>query len=327
MKNIRLTLLFIVFAMFSMMFICGNNIMFAHGVFSNADTMFVCGLNLEEEHTTQNDKAFNINFLFSENIVQPQDNVKTYICTFLDYDGKTLLSKTLNHGTLPVYDGTPTRASDACYTYLFIGWNKELQPIEQDTTYVACYKKYAKMQNNTNSFVVEEKMGNYINLNKDSLSSVNKPLKLLFKDVEIVFPKSTCSNLSSMNSDIQVVVNYLSLNMKNYQNPKRFTFQVLCDGNELKDLDATIKINYYFKDGVKEKLQVISGEKDISDQVSYENGMIILTVDKSQDFVFGVRYDAQMDKLIIFGFVVVFGVAIIILIICAIIRRKKQQLY
>jgi len=95
----------------------------------------------------------------------------------------------------------------------------------------------------------------------------------------------------------------------------------------LKDLDATIKINYYFKDGVKEKLQVISGEKDISDQVSYENGMIILTVDKSQDFVFGVRYDAQMDKLIIFGFVVVFGVAIIILIICAIIRRKKQQLY
>jgi len=123
------------------------------------------------------------------------------------------------------------------------------------------------------------------------------------------------------------VVNYLSLNMKNYQNPKRFTFQVLCDGNELKDLDATIKINYYFKDGVKEKLQVISGEKDISDQVSYENGMIILTVDKSQDFVFGVRYDAQMDKLIIFGFVVVFGVAIIILIICAIIRRKKQQLY
>ncbi|MBQ4215417.1 MAG: hypothetical protein II663_03980, partial [Bacteroidales bacterium] len=65
----------------------------------------------------------------------------SYVVTFLDEDGETtLLSKSYEYGTMPVYTGaTPTKASTAQYSYSFTGWNKPIATVIGNDTYVAVF--------------------------------------------------------------------------------------------------------------------------------------------------------------------------------------------
>lgn len=58
-----------------------------------------------------------------------------------NYDNTILETDYVQIMTSPVYNGkTPTRPSDDFYDYTFIGWDKEVTKVYDDTTYTAVYK-------------------------------------------------------------------------------------------------------------------------------------------------------------------------------------------
>jgi hypothetical protein len=65
--------------------------------------------------------------------------VNQYTVKWVDGDGNTLKTETLNYGSMPsAYNGdTPTKTADAQYTYTFSGWDNELSEVTGETTYTA----------------------------------------------------------------------------------------------------------------------------------------------------------------------------------------------
>lgn len=68
--------------------------------------------------------------------------LRTYMCTFVNYDGETLYACEVPYGGTAHYIGeTPTRKADLFSAYEWIGWDNELGPIEGDTTFIAQFRK------------------------------------------------------------------------------------------------------------------------------------------------------------------------------------------
>ena len=66
------------------------------------------------------------------------ETTNTYTVTWIDGDGNTLKTDTVAYGTTPTYDGaTPTKESNAQYTYTFSGWDKAIAAVTGDVTYTA----------------------------------------------------------------------------------------------------------------------------------------------------------------------------------------------
>lgn len=45
------------------------------------------------------------------------------------------------YGAMPSYDGTPYKAPDESYSYVFTGWDKEILPVTEDVTYTAQFER------------------------------------------------------------------------------------------------------------------------------------------------------------------------------------------
>ncbi len=66
---------------------------------------------------------------------------KNYTVTWKNADGSVLKTDTVKEGTVASYDGaTPTKASDAEYSYTFKSWDKELSAVNADVVYTAVYE-------------------------------------------------------------------------------------------------------------------------------------------------------------------------------------------
>lgn len=67
---------------------------------------------------------------------------RKYIIVFANYDKTELASVVLEYGETPEYTGkTPTRPDTESSTYTFIGWEPEIQPVTQSTSYMAKYSE------------------------------------------------------------------------------------------------------------------------------------------------------------------------------------------
>ena len=66
--------------------------------------------------------------------------IKTFLISFVDYDGTPLQSSTVNYGETPVFEGeVPSREDDERYSYTFAGWDPEIVPVTEEAIYTAKY--------------------------------------------------------------------------------------------------------------------------------------------------------------------------------------------
>ncbi|MGN0787876.1 MAG: InlB B-repeat-containing protein, partial [Candidatus Onthoplasma sp.] len=78
--------------------------------------------------------------------------IKTYTVIWLNADGTTLKSETLDYGTMPSYTGsTPTKAGDGNGEYEFTGWSPEIVVVTEDATYTAQFTYYEYLTVNVSS--------------------------------------------------------------------------------------------------------------------------------------------------------------------------------
>ena len=69
------------------------------------------------------------------------EDAAQYTIIFQNEDGTVLQKSRISIGTMPVFNGTPTKEADAQYSYTFTNWDKELVPATEDTVYTAQYSK------------------------------------------------------------------------------------------------------------------------------------------------------------------------------------------
>ena len=71
-------------------------------------------------------------------VAQFNESVRKYTVRFENYNGDLLETKQVPYDSVPAYEGsTPNKPSDVQYDYTFSGWDKALEGIKGDTTYVA----------------------------------------------------------------------------------------------------------------------------------------------------------------------------------------------
>ena len=64
--------------------------------------------------------------------------VNKYVIKFVNADGTELQSTEVEYGTVPTYEGTPTKSHDT-RTYVFNGWDKTVVEVTEAATYTATY--------------------------------------------------------------------------------------------------------------------------------------------------------------------------------------------
>jgi len=79
-----------------------------------------------------------------------KDNVNTYYKITWVVDGVSTFDY-FTSGETPVYNGTPTKANDAQFTYTFTGWDKDLAQVTQDATYTAVFSATAIQTSSSSS--------------------------------------------------------------------------------------------------------------------------------------------------------------------------------
>ena len=85
------------------------------------------------------------NYQFDEQGRMVKPNPYQGTITWKNWDGTELGTTTVNYGATPDYTGaTPTKASDAQYSYAFAGWNPTPVPVTGDATYTAQYQKVTR---------------------------------------------------------------------------------------------------------------------------------------------------------------------------------------
>ena len=66
---------------------------------------------------------------------------KNYFVVFVDDDGRFIRAQIVKEGEAAVAPEAPVKASDAQYTYTFIGWDADFESVTEDTIVTALYKK------------------------------------------------------------------------------------------------------------------------------------------------------------------------------------------
>lgn len=69
-----------------------------------------------------------------------EQKVNQYAVTWKNWDGKILVTDTVDYGDVPEYKGDiPSREGDAEHTYVFSGWTPEITAVTEDAEYTAAF--------------------------------------------------------------------------------------------------------------------------------------------------------------------------------------------
>ncbi len=98
------------------------------------------------------------------------ENTNTYTVTWVDGDGNTIKTDTVEYGTNPTAPTTPTKTNTSQYTYTFIGWSPEITTVTGDVTYTAQFTE------NTNTYTVTWVDGDGNTIKTDTVAYGDTPV-------------------------------------------------------------------------------------------------------------------------------------------------------
>jgi uncharacterized repeat protein (TIGR02543 family) len=107
-------------------------------------------------------------------------SVNSYLVTFKNFDGSVLESRQWEYGSIPSYSGsTPSRPSDAKYSYVFKGWSPEIVAVSAEATYTAQFtvsvNSYLVTFKNFDGSVLESRQWEYGSIPSYSGSTPSRP--------------------------------------------------------------------------------------------------------------------------------------------------------
>lgn len=89
--------------------------------------------------------------------IKPVYTIKAYTITWV-VDGVESTA-TVDHGTVPTYEGTPEKAADENFTYTFKAWDQEVVAATADATYTAVFVKTGWLtDDNGTTYIVEDEI-------------------------------------------------------------------------------------------------------------------------------------------------------------------------
>ncbi len=86
-------------------------------------------------------------------------NYKSYVVSW-NVNG-TVTTETLVYGTVPQYDGVPTRPADRNVEYEFSGWDKPIVALVENTTYTAIFTPLVELPNGSGAEITRNEKGDY----------------------------------------------------------------------------------------------------------------------------------------------------------------------
>ncbi len=98
------------------------------------------------------------------------ENTNTYTVTWVDGDGNTIKTDTVEYGTTPTAPTTPTKTNTSQYTYTFSGWSPEITAVTEDVTYTAQFTE------NTNTYTVTWVDGDGNTIKTDTVAYGDTPV-------------------------------------------------------------------------------------------------------------------------------------------------------
>lgn len=134
--------------------------------------------------------------------------IKKFTIIWQNEDGEELKrDENVEYGTLPTYDGTPTKQSTAQYDYKFAGWEPEVVVATENATYKATYtpilRSYTIIFNNKNVTVMVDEQ----EINSGDKVEYGKTLNISYQETEGYHKTSFKVNDEEQESPYSVVVN------------------------------------------------------------------------------------------------------------------------
>ena len=134
--------------------------------------------------------------------------IKKFTIIWQNEDGEELKrDENVEYGTLPTYDGTPTKQSTAQYDYEFAGWEPEVVVATENATYKATYtpilRSYTIIFNNKNVTVMVDEQ----EINSGDKVEYGKTLNISYQETEGYHKTSFKVNDEEQESPYSVVVN------------------------------------------------------------------------------------------------------------------------
>ena len=70
--------------------------------------------------------------------------VNSYTVSWIIDGEVSAQSREYEYGSIPVYEGVPTKADDAAYSYKFVRWDRDIVPVSENVVYVAVFDAVLK---------------------------------------------------------------------------------------------------------------------------------------------------------------------------------------
>ena len=133
--------------------------------------------------------------------------IKKFTIIWQNEDGEELKrDENVEYGTLPTYDGTPTKQSTAQYDYEFAGWEPEVVVATENATYKATYtpilRSYTIIFNNKNVTVMVDEQ----EINSGDKVEYGKTLNISYQETEGYHKTSFKVNDEEKESPCSIVV-------------------------------------------------------------------------------------------------------------------------
>ena len=176
-------------------------------------------------------------------------SIKSYTVTWKNWDGSVIYTEEYRYGSIPVFNNKnaeikdrPVKPDDDTYSYIFVGWDKDLSVVTSNITYTAVYepvlRRYHVSVSEVENGLIATNGDDYLNCN-ESLTYIFTPYTG-YKVKDVIINGQSVGAVSSytfsnVNSDQTLCVIFEKI---------QYSINVICGENGSTDKTGTTQIEY-----------------------------------------------------------------------------------